>query len=448
MKFKKDGSVFKGSFATYNMFGMDMPLEYSGARSEILACRETAWLGVALNNTPVYDISGPDAAKFLNYVCVNKDFGEMSVGTSKHALMCNPYGQLVADGVCMYKGEGVYRTYWLAPAIQYFVETSDFDVKGEYKKDEYFFQIDGPKSLEILEKATQTDLHDIMFAKNKATKICGTDIVVHRLGMSGCLAYEVHGPTEYAEVAYARIREVLEEFGGKPLGFRHYIILNHTPGGYPNQFQHFAYALYNWNPDFAVWAKEHCVPQFGRGSAIEDQSAFWVTPYDIGWGYLINYNHDFVGKEALEEIKKNPPKKMVTLEWNADDIAEIFRSQFLGKDAKNYDPIEPYHDAYNASSFCPTRGDYVLAGDAKIGIATGRCYAFYEHTMISLACINKEYAVEGTALEVLWGCQGYDKIKIRVKVAPFPYYNEEFRNETFDVEKIPHPVFEYNVNDV
>ncbi len=26
-------------------------------------------------------------------------------------------------------------------------------------------------------------------------------------------------------------------------------------------------------------------------------------------------------------------------------------------------------------------------------------------------------------------------------VARFPYYNEEYRNETFDVEKIPHPDF-------
>lgn len=441
MKISRDSTIFKGAYAIYNMFGSDVPLEYSGARSEYLASRETAWLGVTLCNSPVYDISGPDAAKLLNKVCVNRDFGALKPGTSKHALMCNDKGQLIADGVVIYKGDNVYRTYWLAPAIQYYVMTSEMDVKGEYRDDEYFFQLDGPKSLEILEKATQTDLHDIKFAKNKNVKICGTDMVVHRLGMSGALAYEVHGAAENAEVAYSKIREVLEEFGGKPLGFRNYIILNHTPAGYPNQFQHFTYALYNGDPGFAEFAKKYCIPQFGTGSAIGEQEAFFVTPYDIGWGYLVNFDHDFIGKEALAKIKENPPRKPVTIEWNTEDVGDIFMSQFRGRDVKPYDPIESYHDAYNGSSVCPTRGDYVLADGKKIGLAAGRTYAFYEQRMISLAFIDKEYAIEGKELKVLWGRPEYPQKEIRVTVAPFPYYNGEYRNETFDVENIPHPNF-------
>ena len=34
------------------------------------------------------------------------------------------------------------------------------------------------------------------------------------------------------------------------------------------------------------------------------------------------------------------------------------------------------------------------------------------------------------------------KLEIRAKVTRFPYFNEEYRNETFDVEKIPHPTFD------
>lgn len=443
MEFRKDGPIMKGAYATMNVLGKEMPMEYSGARSELLACRTTAWLGVALTNvSPIYDVSGPDAAKFLNHYCVNRDFGAMEPGSSKHALMCNQRGNMIADGVCMYKGNGVYRTYWLAPVMQYYLERSGMDVTGTYRNDEYFFQIDGPKSLEILEEATQTDLHDIKFAKNKKTTICGTDIVIHRLGMSGCLAYEVHGAPEDGEIAYARIREVLEKHGGKPLGFRHYVITNHTPAGYPNQFQHFTYDLYSTDPDLAAWAKTNCPPQIGIGSAGEDQEAYHVKPYDIGWGYLINYNHDFVGKEALAEYKTQRPKTMVTLEWNADDIAAVYKAQFMGKDAVNYDPIEAYHDTYNAGSLGLVRGSIVLAGEKNIGIATGRCCDFYHHTMISLASIDKEYAQEGTELTLIWGDKGYVPAKIRAKVAPFPYYNEEYRNETFDVEKIPHPHFD------
>lgn len=443
MDFTKDGPILKNAYAVMNVLGHDTPMEYTGARSELLACRETAWLGTALTNiSPVYDVTGPDAVKFLNYYCVNRDFGQMIPGSSKHAVMCNERGNMIADGVCMYRGEGVYRTYWLAPVMQYYLESSGMDVHGEYKNDEFFFQIDGPKSLEIMEMAAQTDLHNLKFAKNTTARIAGKDVVIHRLGMSGCLAYEVHGAPEDGEEVYTKILEALNAFGGKQLGFRHYVILNHTQAGYPNQFQHFTYDVYSCDPGLAEFAKKYCPPQIGCGSSYEDQDAYHVKPDDIGWGYLVNTNHDFVGKEALVEYKKTKPKKMVTLEWNADDVAEIFRSQFLGSEAKNYDPIEPYDDGYNAGSIGLVNGSNVMVDGKKIGIATGRCYDFYHHRMISLASIDKEYAEEGTDLTVIWGNQGYEPAEIRAKVARFPYYDGEYRNEKFDVENIPHPVFE------
>ena len=442
MQFASDSVLFKGAYATINMLGTVLPLEYTGAREEYLACRNTAWLGSALNCSPVLDITGPDAAKFLNKYCVNRDFSLMQPGMSKHAVMCNERGNMIADGVVMYRGEGVYRTYWLAPVIFYYTLTCGMDVKGEWKQDEYFFQIDGPKSLEILEEATQTDLHDIKFAKNRTVKICGTDMVVHRLGMSGGLAYEVHGDAKDAETALIRLREVTEKFGGKMQGFRNYTYLNHTPAGYPNQFQHFCYDLYSGDPGLAAFAKENCPPQYGTGSAEEDQEAFHVTPYDIGWGYLVNMNHDFVGKEALMAAKQAQKKQMVTLEWNADDVADVFASQFRGQDVQPYDPLEAYTPNYNGGLPIPTRGDWVVADGEKIGIAVGRTYAFYEQRMISLASIKKEYAVEGKELTILWGRKGFPVKEIRARVAPFPYYNGEYRNETFDTEKIPHPHFE------
>lgn len=444
MQFKEDSLLFKGAYAFINMFGTLLPLEYTGARDEYLACRSTAWLGSALNCSPVMDITGPDAVKFLNKYCVNRDFSLMEPGMSKHALMCNEEGNMIADGVIMYRGDGVYRTYWLAPVIFHYALTCGMDVKGEWKQDEYFFQLDGPKSLEILEEATRTDLHDIKFAKNRTVQIANTDMVVHRLGMSGGLAYELHGAAEDAEAAYTKLREITEKYGGKMQGFRNYVYLNHTPAGYPNQFQHFCYDVYNdCDPKLAAFAKENCPPQFFAGSAQDEQNAMHVTPYDIGWGYLVNFNHDFVGKEALAKAKAAKAKKMVTLEWNADDVADVFASQFRGRDVTPYDPIEAYHDSYNGSSSMPTRGDWVVAGDGtKIGVACGRTYAFYEQHMISLCSMKTEYAVEGAEYKVLWGRPGYPVKEIRVKVAQFPYYNEEYRNETFDTEKIPHPVFD------
>ena len=440
MKFSTDSAIFKGAHKIQNIWGNLLPGEYTGAREEFLASRSTAWLGVALNSTPIYDVSGPDTTKLLNYICTNRDFSKMKPGDSKHALLCNDNGHIMSDGVILYREDGSFRTYWLAPVLQYYVESSELDVHGEYHEDEYFFQIDGPKSLEILEEATQTDLHDIKFAKNKTVKICGTDMVVHILGMSGALAYEVHGDAKNAEVVYTKIREVLESFGGKALGCYNYSTINHTPGGYPNEFVHFTWAYDEAESGLCEFTRKFAPPHPISGSASEDKTAYYVTPYDIGWGYLVNFDHDFIGKEALEKIKANPPRTVVTLEWNADDVADVYSSQFRGTDEEPYGYLEKYVSAWDTSQ--PTvRGDYVLADGKKIGLATGRTYGFYERRMISLGIIEKEYAELGKELVVLWGNPGCPQKEIRAKVAQFPYYNGEYRNETFDTEKVPRRTF-------
>lgn len=431
MQFRLDGPVFEGARCIINLFGIFLPGDFTGPEDELLAGRRTAWLGVCLNCTPVYDVYGPDVITFLNRTCVNRDFSTLDYGFSKHVLICNEQGKMLADGVMIKVGDNRFRTYWLAPALQYFVESSGLNVKGEYV-DEYFYQIDGPKSLEIMEEACQCDLHDLKFARNKKARIAGKEVLVHRLGMSGALAYEVHGPAEDAEVVYIRLWEAVEQFGGRRQGILNYGIVNHTVAGYPNQFQHFWYPLLSSGEGLAEFAKRACPRLSFTGSASDDENNFYVTPYDVGWGYLVNFAHDFMGKKALLEIAKNPPRKMVTLEWNTEDVGDVFMSQFRGQDVAPYDRIEwqwPFTWA--------VRGDYVLADGKKIGVATGKTYAYYERRMVSLACIDKEYAVEGKEVTVLWGSPGHPQKEIRATVARFPYYQGEYRNETFDVEKIP-----------
>jgi glycine cleavage system aminomethyltransferase T len=324
-----------------------------------LGSYKTAWLGVTLNSSPVYDVFGSDAVKFLNSVCVNRDFGNFPYGTSKHVLICNDMGKMLADGVMIKTEDDRFRTYCLAPVISYYVMTSGMDVQGENISDEYFFQIDGPKSLEILEKACPCDLHDIKFAQNRKVKICGTDMVVNRLGMSGALAYEVHGAAKDAEVAYTKIREVLEEFGGKPQGFKNYPIINHTPGGYPNQYQHFMYPWFSSGEGLAEFMKKAGWMKYPfKGSASDDDDNFYATPYDFGWGYLVSFDHDFMGKDPLMEIAKNPPRKMVTLEWNAEDVGDVFMSQLRGRDVEPYENIEsPAAHMEEPVMSGPIRGD-------------------------------------------------------------------------------------------
>jgi glycine cleavage system aminomethyltransferase T len=111
----------------------------------------------------------------------------------------------------------------------------------------------------------------------------------------------------------------------------------------------------------------------------------------------------------------------------------------MGLDVEPCLDITRHRDASNGQEpegscfYC----DYVYSGDEKIGISSGRIHDYYHRRMISLGFIDPNYAIEGQELKVLWGNPGERQDFIRVKVAHFPYYNEELRNETFDVSKIP-----------
>ncbi len=178
--------------------------------------------------------------------------------------------------------------------------------------------------------------------------------------------------------------------------------------------------------------------KFFVGSGNDDEENYFVTPDDIGWDYLINWEHDFIGKEALEAIGKNPPNTVVTLEWNAEDIGDVFASQFRGTAVEPYEAIDEAGDTVDLPRFVVSK---VLLDGKMVGRASGRIHDYYHRKEISLAFISKELAVEGQELVVLWGNNGGPQKEIRATVARFPYYNEELRNETFDVEKIPRPNF-------
>jgi glycine cleavage system aminomethyltransferase T len=432
--FAPDSPIFEGATVRTNIGYGWMPAEYTSARDEFLATRESASIGFSLNVSPVYDVSGPDAVAFFDSVAVNKTFATLEEGASKHVVLCNDDGYMLADGVVIKIGENRYRTYWLAPVLDFFLRTSGLDVEGTWVADEFFFQIDGPKSLEILEGVTGSDLRGLAFARNTSAEIDGHPVTIHRLGMSGALAYEVHGHSSHVIDTYKTLRAAVEAAGGRPQGFWNYSILNHTVAGYPNQFLHFIYPYRDSGAELSSFLDQVGIFDLNVvGSAADVKSNAWKTPYDVGWGYLVNFDHEFRGKEALRRIAADRPTKVVTLEWNAEDIGEVVASQFRGDESQMYDqmsndPVTSIQDWQNTR----LRLDYVLADGKKIGVTSGRSPAFLEKRMISLAFIDKEYAAEGTELTVLWGGLDSPKIEIRARVAQFPYYRGPLRNEKLD----------------
>lgn len=413
-----------------------VPFEYTGWWDETMSWKETCYLHGNLNPSPTFRIKGSDAIKFLSDICVNT-VTNFPVGTGKHGIMCNEEGLVMQDGVLLRLGEEDFVTYWLAPYIPYALMKGNYNAVGEDLTGKVFlFQVAGPRSLEVLEVATGDDLHDIKFMHHRLSSIDGMEVRVLRMGMAGTLAYEVHGKVEDARPVYNAILKAGEPFGIRRLGLRAYM-LNHTEDGFPQAYYHFPYP----------WAEDKGFAEFmskiGGGLGFEvslsgsmgtDFRMRYRTPVELGWAAMIKFDHDFVGRKALEKEVAHPRRKMVTLVWNTGDIIDVYASQFRpGEPYANMD--HPNDLDYNVG---PSRyhADQVLKDGKPVGISSGRAYSYYYREMISLCSIDVAHSTLGTEVIVLWGNPGTRQKEIRATVSRFPYLNKD-RNEDVDVSKIP-----------
>src|SRR5207253_3108654 len=93
---------------------------------------------------------------------------------------------------------------------------------------------------------------------------------------------------------------------------------------------------------------------------IED---YYLTPYDLGYGPSVKFDHDFVGRKALEEISKNPKRTKVTLALNQEDVMKAMGTMFeKGDRAKFFD--------FPSAVYATWPYDKVMKNGKTIGIST------------------------------------------------------------------------------
>ncbi|MFW8641915.1 hypothetical protein ACOJBO_00215 [Rhizobium beringeri] len=66
--------------------------------------------------------------------------------------------------------------------------------------------------------------------------------------------------------------------------------------------------------------------QLGGSFVSENIEDYYVTPWDLGYGHILKFDHDFIGREALESLSAEQRRQKVTPVWNRDDVAAIFAS--------------------------------------------------------------------------------------------------------------------------
>jgi glycine cleavage system aminomethyltransferase T len=129
------------------------------------------------------------------------------------------------------------------------------------------------------------------------------------------------------------------------------------------------------------------------GNYSQKPDDFHRTPYDLGWGRLVNFDHDFIGHAALASMADNQPNIFVALEWNSEDVIDVFASLFR---AESFD----YMEMPRASAL---RGDGVYVDGNLVGCAMSRCYSYWFKKMISHGVVLAQHSEPGTEVEVKWG---------------------------------------------
>jgi vanillate/3-O-methylgallate O-demethylase len=193
-------------------------------------------------------------------------------------------------------------------------------------------------------------------------------------------------------------------------------------------------ALFSDDPllqEYREWLPVAKVGSLGGSQDSTDIRDYYLTPFDIGYGKTVRFDHDFVGREALQRLAEAPPRRKVTLVWNADDVTAAVGSMYRPGPGAKYIEMR--------KARCATHHeDKVLADGRQVGISLACGYLANERVMLSLATLENEYARPGTEVTVVWGEQpvsakpaveDHVQVEIRATVAPVPFVN--FARESY-----------------
>jgi vanillate/3-O-methylgallate O-demethylase len=426
-----------------NVFYVMMPAEvvrpeYTTWRDEQRSWRE----GVALHDQSYHMSSlyvrGPDVLRLFERLAVNT-FKTFTPGAAKQFLACSPEGYVIGDGILYYLDTDTLllvgnpsTTDW----AQFNAEQGGWNVSVEpdpmwvinkaRRRVAYRYQVEGPNALKLLEKLNGSPLPEIKFFRSGTLGIAGCQVRAMRHSMGGVPGLELSGPWEDRDKVKSALVESGREFGLRRIGSLAYFSTVIETGWWAVPFS----AIYS-SPELRAYREwlspNNAAMRMSLGGSFYSPNVedYYATPWDIGLGHLVKFDHDFIGRAALERMAGQPHRRKVTLVWNAEDVLAVF--QRLLQDGET-----AMHIDLPLSATSRLHYDKVLGRDGRtIGLAHYPGYSVNERAMLSLGSVEEACSKPGTEVVLVWGEQDggaksapwiepHVQVKIRATVAPSP----------------------------
>ena len=385
--------------------------EFTNWRDEQEAWRNSAALMDLSHHMPDLIVRGPDTYKLLEHLGANS-FKGFGTNSAKQLITVRPDGYMIGDCILFGIADDHVRIVGRPPAlnwVEFNAATGDWDV--EVRRDErtvqnprgrelFRLQLQGPHAAAIFEKVNGGPMPDIPFFHMGSFKVGGHDVRALNHRMSGFPGYEFTGP--YAEFESVRdtIVEAGAEFGLRLIGARAYAsvatesgwIANTLPSTYTGDDLK---AYREWLPARSFEGNL----ALGGSWVADDIEDYYLTPWDLGYGHVIKFDHDYIGREGLAARQDEPHKRKAWVLWDRDDVAKIFASYYEPGDQR-FKYLEMPAAFYTACQFDRVEKDGELVGAAMLTI-----YSANVRGWISLGPIDPSAAV-GDQVEIVWGEPG------------------------------------------
>jgi syringate O-demethylase len=278
----------------------------------------------------------------------------------------------------------------------------------------------------VIREATGQEPPKLKFFHMTRLKIAGKEVRALRHGMAGEPGLEMWGPWADNDAVHSALLEAGKKHGLTQVGGRAYHTNALESGWLPRPLP----AIYTGEKmkPYREWltatAYETTSPLGGsfHSNNIED---YYFTPYELDYGRIIGFDHDFIGRAALEKMVaegKTERRKKVTFVWNGDDTAAAYGSMFhKGRGAKFINLPMSLYDTFHA--------DRIEANGKIVGLSTWTGYSANERAILSLGTIDAKLAAPGTEVTLVWGedtpsgkaqVEDHVPFKIRATVMPAP----------------------------
>jgi glycine cleavage system aminomethyltransferase T len=411
--------------------------EYAGWREEQHAWHDAVSLSDVSHHMFDTFIEGPDATRLLSDVSAN-NYQNFAVGQAKQFVPVNGDGNIITDGILARTAERSYVLSGIPAAqnwVKYHGEKGGYDVafttdpstafRGGRDPILFRYQVQGPGASELVEAVFNGPLPAPAFFHSIPVTLHGREFSALRHNMAGQDGYEFIGPWRHAAFVKDTLLSTGTKFGLVHVGALAYASASVESGWVPSPVP----AIYT-DPELADYRR--WLPLFGiegqrplNGSYYSDDIAdYYVSPWELGYGRSISFNHDFIGRDALLAAKETAPRTKVTLVLDPADVDAAFANTVLANTGLANTGLGYY------LTYARHRVELANGNGDLIGLTHQTATLDTAGTILALTLLNKEHATAGTQVTVTWGEHpgagtGQDADlgfhKIRATVAPAPY---------------------------